>query len=239
MKSILDNFEMPKSSFRPKTTTDLFALILALKLGDPKAVRHYAQLAIKNSQDQMIFAFKQAMRTGETDDKGRRFHQELENVNSNISNGNGSRLIAIRVERRSIAAAIFSGERLEYCQVRQLPSDKDKVIGSAVRFIVWMTSQFSPDSAAIEAIPNGNEIQRRSLTVAIVKVMRERMLPIWEVAKRDLFWAYGCPPLRCRRELREVIADMWPVLLGTKSKTFIQDAVALGLYVQIERLFLY
>ena len=239
MKPILDNFEVPKSSFRPKTTTELFALILALKLSDPAAVRHYAQLAIQNTQDRMLIAFKRTMRMSKTDDRGRRFHQELENVRPNVSNGNGSRLIAIRVERRSIAAAIFSGERLEYCQVRQLPSDKEKVIGSAIRFIIWMANQFPSDSVAIEAIPNGNEIQRQIITAAIIKVIRERMLPIWEVAKRDLFLAYGYPPLKCRKELREVIAGLWPILLGTKSKIFIQDAVALGLYVQVERHFLH
>jgi hypothetical protein len=239
MKPILDKFKLSQSSFRPKTAADLFALRLACKLGESAAASHYAHLADKYSEAQMINAFRRSIRISKAQDIGKRFHVELGNVPSEISNGNGAHLIAIRVERRSIAAAVFYGERLEYCQVRQLPSDKDKVVASAIRFVIWMASQFHLDSAAVESIPDGNEIQRRVLTDAIVKALRERLLPIWEVTKQDLFRAYGYPPLKSRKELREVIIEVWPVLMGTNSKSFIQDAAALGLYVQVERLFLH
>lgn len=239
MKPILEKFKMPGLAFRPKTTTELFALIIACKLGDSAAVSHYAQLTLQNSESRMLVAFHHAIRIDKAQDLGKLFHLQLPNVPLDVPNGNSVRLIAIRVERRSVAVAVLHGEQLEYCQVRQLPSDKDKVIDSAIRFIIWMTNQFSPDSVAIELIPNGNEIQRRILTDAIIKTMRDRLLPIWEVSKQDLFRAYGYPPLKCRKELRDVITGLWPVLLGANSRTFIQDAVALGLYVQMERRFLH
>jgi hypothetical protein len=237
MEPILGKFKT--TLFRPKTTTDLFALRLACKLGDSAAASHYAQLASQYSEARMLTAFRRTIAIREGQGLGKRFHRELENVRFDNSNGNGAHLIAIRVERRSIAAAVFHGQNLEYCQVRQLSSDKNKVVGSAIRFITWMAGQFQLDSVAIESIPNGNEIQRGILTDAIIQALRERLLPIWETSKQDLFRAYGYPPLKCRKELREAITDIWPVLAGTNGKTFIQDAVALGLYVQIERLFLH
>jgi hypothetical protein len=237
MEPILEKFKV--SAFKPRTVSDLLALRLAWKLGDSSAASHYAQLVSRHSEAQLLTAFRRTILVKREQDLGKRFHVELERVGSDVSNGNGAHLIAIRVERRSIAAAVFFGQQLEYCDLRQLPSDKDKVVGSAVRFFNWIASQFQLDSAAIETIPNGNEIQRQMLTTAVIQVLRERLLPIWEVAKQDLFRAYGHPPLKSRKELRETITDIWPVLSGTNGKTFIQDATALGLYVQIERLFLH
>jgi hypothetical protein len=53
-----------------------------------------------------------------------------------------------------------------------------------------------------------------------------------------LLEACGHPALKSRGELREVATAIWPVLIGTHAKVFIQDAAILGLYVQNERLFI-
>jgi hypothetical protein len=73
---------------------------------------------------------------------------------------------------------------------------------------------------------------------AICGALRQFILPIWEIPRTALLEAYGHPPLKSRRELRQIATTIWPVLAGTHAKVFIQDAAVLGLYVQTERLFI-
>jgi hypothetical protein len=147
-------------------------------------------------------------------------------------------LIAIRIERRTVAAAFFRGEHLEYTDARQLSSAHDKALASAVGFINWLLGRFPAESAALELIPNGYDFQRRVLHNAICQTLRDRMLPLWEIPKAVLFEGSGYPPPKSRAQLREVAKAIWPILEGTHAKVFIQDAAVLGLHVQIERLFI-
>ena len=147
-------------------------------------------------------------------------------------------MLAVRVERRSIAAAVFCGERLEYTQMRHLSSTKEKALSSAVGFVDWLLESFAIESVALEALASAEEIQRRTLTDEITKTLRDHMLLIWQIPKAELFAACGHPALKSRKEVREMITTIWPVLAGTQGQTFIQDAAALGLYVQTERLFI-
>ena len=239
MKSILDRFAPATSAFRPKTPSEFFAFRLAHKLGDATTAQHYVTLLGQYSESHFLIAFRRTFKARPRSDLGRRFHVELRNVHANGFGSNGAeKLLALRIERRSVAAAIFQGDHLEYTQVRQLSSAKDKALGSAVGFINWITDHLPVDSATVEAIEIGEEFQRRTLHEAIMQTLRDRVLPAWMVSKKDLFAAYGYPPLKSRKELREVISMMWPVLAGANGKTFIQDAAALGLYVQTERHFI-
>ena len=185
----------------------------------------------------MMTAFRRAVRSSDHD-RGRRFHVELHPHGNSGGNGRSATEAAIRVERRAIAVAGFAGEHLSYTQVRQLSSVKDRALASAAGFINWITEQFQLDSAAVESIPIKEEIHRKALNDEVIRILRDRMLPIWEVSKQDLFHAFGHPPLKSRKELRQVISNIWPVLAGSNGKSFVQDAAALGLYVQTERLFI-
>ena len=137
-----------------------------------------------------------------------------------------------------MAVAVFYGDHLEYADVRHLSSTKDKALESAIAFIEWIADQFPVDSAALELIPNGNEIQRRIISTAIIDSLRARLMSIWEIEKSDLFQAFGYPPLKSRKELRAVVGDILLSLENVKSNILIKDAVALGLHVQTERSFL-
>lgn len=238
MTSILDKFDQRSVGFEPKTTQDLFALRLAQKLGDTPAAGHYAALAVEHSEARLLTAYRRTIRNAPDRDLGRRFHSELERASDNTSDMRSANLLAVRVERRSIAAAVFYGEQLEYTQVRHLPSAKEKASSSAVGFVNWLLETFPIESVALEALAGTEEIQRGVLTDVITETLRDRMLPIWQISKTQLFEACGYPALKSRKQVREVITAIWPVLTGTTGKTFIQDAAALGLYVQTERLFI-
>ena len=235
--TILDRFGPKPSAFRPRRTADLFALRLAQKLNDAAAASHYAELVTQYSEGELLTAFRRVLNSGARD-LGRGFHVELRHSSINGSNGHSFELASLRVERRAVAVAVFSGEHLSYTQVRQLSSAKDKALESAVGFVHWIAEQFRLDTAALESIPAGDEIQRQILTHAVVDTLRDHALPIWEVTKQDLFQSYSNPALKSRKELRELVTDIWPVLAGSNGHSFIQDAAALGLHVQIERSFL-
>ena len=163
---------------------------------------------------------------------------ELERGHSNSNHDHRINLISIRVERRAVAVAIFHGEHLEYTDSRQLSSAHDRALDSALGFIEWILDRFPVESATLEVIPNGDEFHRQVLQSAIHTTLRERGLPIWEIPKTDLLTGYGHPPVRSRRELREIATAIWPILAGTHAKVFIQDAAILGLHVQTERIFI-
>lgn len=150
-----------------------------------------------------------------------------------------AKLVAFRVQRRSIAAAIFLGTHLGYADVKHLPSDHQKAEASAVGFVNWIISSFDITSAVIEHFENGQEILRAQLHRTIEQNLRSSGAAIYKVGKAELLNSFGNSPIKSRKELRKVITTIWPILeakresgIGTKL-----DAVALGLYIQTERLF--
>jgi hypothetical protein len=211
---------------------------LATKLNDAVAARHYATLTEQHSEGRLFLAYQRAVALGRNTPLARSFHGELES----LGNRNGiyrpkHRLIAIRIERRTIAIAILNANHLEFTDVRHLSSSADQALGSAASFVTRAVDRFGVKSAALELIPNGREVQRLVLHQVITRALADRAMSITETSKNDLFRAFSRPPLRSRTELRRVMSAIWPVLDHDSGRPFTQDAAALGLYVQTERLF--
>ena len=148
-----------------------------------------------------------------------------------------SALAAIKVERRSVAVAVFSNRHLEYTQVRQLSSVPEKADATTAGFVNWILVTFDVATTALDQARNGSELRRVQLSEVVLATLRDAGVPVWEAPKRELFEAYGAPPLKTRKELREVVKSIWPILNGRNGDGGILDAVALGLYFQTERLF--
>ena len=83
MPSFFDKFIPASSSFRPRTTTELFALRLAQKLDDAPAVGHYVTLAGNHAESQLLCAYRRTLRMNGNGDRGRVFHRELEQTHAN------------------------------------------------------------------------------------------------------------------------------------------------------------
>jgi hypothetical protein len=239
MPTILSRFTPDYSAVRPQTVKELFGLRLARKLNDGDAAAHYAVLAARHSEECLVAAYHRAA-AGGAGGIAKRFHNELSRDDGCSDACNPRlKLLALRVERRAVAAAVFYGEQIEYTQVRHLASVGSKALSTAVGFTNWLVEQFSPDSFAIEVFGDEPEIRRRVLCDAVIEALRDRYLPYWPVRKSDLLMSFGHPPLRSRREVRNIVTRVFPILIGSDGQSFIQDAVAVGLYVQIERLFLF
>jgi hypothetical protein len=222
--------------FRPASTQEFFALRLAARLGEAANAGHFAQLADQYSEGQLLAAYSRALRSHA--DLGRRFHLELEPLkDKKIGDGSVGRLLAIRIERRAVAIAIFSGDHLKHADARQLSSAADKALDSAASFVTRFIEKFRFESAAVEIIPSGYQLQRTVLHRAVLEVLSHQAIGIREVSTKELLQAFAHPKLRSRMELRKIISDIYPVLDQSFGKPWTHDAAALGLYVQTERLF--
>jgi hypothetical protein len=172
-------------------------------------------------------------------DLPRSFHVELASARAQVGQEQTDRLLAIKVERRCIAVAVFVGQKLDFHDKRTLGAQPEKADASAVGFLSWVISNFEIESVTLERMTNGNEIRRAVLNRGVLDMLRGSALPIWEVNKRELLEAYGCPPLRSRTELRQAAQTiLWSMFNTDRPHSQELDAAALGLYVQTERQFL-
>lgn len=230
------------SDFSPGTVPEVFALRLAVGLGDGPAARHYAELVERWPADLLMIAYHRAVARGHNGNLARRFHDFFEPLkhrsDQNQGNGNATyKLAAIRVDRRAVGVAVFNGDHLVYARARQLSASPGKAISSAVGFIEHIMRQFEVKSAVIEAIPNGPERHRKTLQGAIVGALADDEINAGEVSKAELFRAFAFPPLRSRKQLKEIASRIWPILDEQSGGPWTHDAALLGLYVQIEAVF--
>jgi len=240
MMSILDQIQgASRSRFQPHTAQEYWALRLAQKLGDAAAARHYADLAATYSQESLMVAYRRALEHGHDVDLGRRFHQELARNGNRSTSIPNVRLAAIKIERRSVAIAVFFGENLDSAHVRQLSSIRAKAEASTVGFVNWLVEDFQIESAAVEIVPGSKILRRAALAQTVLEALRVAAIPVWEVSKPSLLASFGHPTVKSRVELRRIVASFWPVIGSGNNRNQMLDAAALGIYVQTERLFIH
>lgn len=244
MTNILDRVARSSSSarycqFQPSDQREYFALRLAQKLDDAAAARHYGELVEHYSEAQLLVAYRRAKAAGSHLDPARSFHLELKRLEGRPGDRPAvRRLAAIRIERRAVAVAILEGEHLAAPpQVRQLSSNSDKALGSAASFISRILQKYPLGTAALENVPRGDEVLRSDLMEIISRVLVEQNIGIWEVPKLDVLASFGHPHPRFRNQVRQVISAIWPGINGSFGSPLVKDALALGLYCQVERLF--
>ena len=240
MTGILDRFTQGRTGFQPASMDELFALVLAYRLGDYLAADHYATLVPEHSPERLVRVYHRALKAARRGGSlAAHFHAELKSGNGHVPSSHPVPLLAIKVERRSVAAAVFIGRHLEDIHVRHLSSVPSRAQSSGVGFINWIMNNFPIESAALECTVNVKDIRRVLLTNTIHEACISPLpLSLWQFPKHKLFEAFGYPALRSRKELRQVVLSMWPVLADRRAVDQALDAVALGALVQTERLFL-
>ena len=237
MTQILDRIaQSRRSTFRPASPDDYFALRLATRLGEPAAAAHYAELISHYPREKLIRAFHEAMDAAASGgNPGHLFHDYLPR-----NGGNGHiphiRLVAVRVERRTIATASFVGTHLDGRRVLHLSSNAVRAEDSTASFIRSVLSEADCSSVGIENAPGKQDSLRFLLHQTIVAQIRATDISLWEISKTTLLEAFGHPPLRTRTELRELMRTIWPPNFK-RSEICALDAIALGQFIQTERLF--
>lgn len=148
-----------------------------------------------------------------------------------------SNLASFKIERRRVSVAVFEDERLDYTASRHLPSVYAKALDSASRYVDWVTRAFHVEGAALEKSQSDSKTWKNKITKEIIRQLRDAGVPIFEVRKDALLGSFAHPPLRHRTQLREVVSSMWPILATKDNNASLLDAAALGLYVQVEKIF--
>jgi hypothetical protein len=224
------------SSFRPSSPDEYVALRLASHLGEPEAAGHYAVLTSQYSQAKLLCAYRRAIPATLGKVPARVFHDYLSANGASCRNGIAHpRLLSVRVERRAVAVAVFSGVHLEGRRVLQLSSDPKRAEDSIAAFMREVLHENDCPAAAIESVPG--DIRRAVLHRAILQECRANGMSVWEISKQTVFDALAHPPLKTRSEVRELMLRMWPMVALKRSQVCALDAFALGLYVQTERFF--
>lgn len=239
MTRILDRIAKSfHGEFRPSSPDDYFALRLASRLGEPEAAAHFAILVSQYPQNKLLSAYEKTRATGQPEQRlGRIFHTYLESSQNGNGNGARPRLLSVRVERRTVAVALFAGTHLEGRRVLQLSSDPELAEASSAAFIRTMIAETDCTAVAIEPAPGGEDSLRAILHHTVVSVITSLGLSLWEISKKTLLNAFGYPPLKNRPDLRRVMLSIWPTPGIKTAHLCALDAFAVGLFVQTERLF--
>ena len=236
MNNILDQFNAAPSSFRPRTASECFALMLAAKLGDTEHVPDYVKLCSEYPRGKLLSAYHRTIRSGQHPASLDQFKEDLLQPSAQFDDDE-TKLIALKAERRTIAIAGFTGDRLDFTNIVHLSSNRDKAFACAVGFLSKHIAHFRPDSATVEGVDD-EDTQRADLMRTLVAVLRRHMLPVWTVTKHTLFEAFGKPTIKTRDELREVAGTIWPIFPGWGTHSMERDAAMLGLHVQLGRPFM-
>src|SRR5438045_909273 len=102
-----------------------------------------------------------------------------------------SKLLSIKIRRRSVAVAFFSGRALEHMDTLQLCNEPEAVTDTVARFIATLLDIFHPDSAAI-GVSRGRLGERvKTLAETAETMLRAAGIPFWRIEDRMVLEAYA------------------------------------------------
>lgn len=145
-----------------------------------------------------------------------------------------SKLAAFKVFRRSATVAIFSGQNLDFVDVRHLSNVAKVATETLERFIDWIIHNFDPQMAALASEEDEAHLRTKLLTDAAEHRLLQSGIPIWRVTDRELLASYAIPALTQKQDLRRIARVMWGYVADQHQPAL--DAALVGLYVQVERL---
>ncbi len=146
-------------------------------------------------------------------------------------------LLSIRIERRRIAVAVFSGMRLEYHQVRELSADSHRAQETARRFLIWIVDAFNPALVVMESDGAAEGTRRAELAHVVAGTLMLLKVPRLRIAASEVMGSFAAPGLRTKKSLRSVAAMLWPEVAERHVHEATYDAAALGLHVQMKGFF--
>ncbi len=146
-------------------------------------------------------------------------------------------LAVFSTERRIAAVALFRGTSLQEVRTRRLPFEIRRAAVAYRRLVTQTLEANQPEFVAI-TVPSSKAGERVRMFYSFARELtQDSSIPFVEVEDVTLLKAYGHPPLKRKEHVRRIARTIWPVVNESKSKGAVVDALACGLYVQVERLF--
>lgn len=143
-------------------------------------------------------------------------------------------LMAISIQRRCLAVAVFEGMKLERMEVRHLSHDVITASTTVHRLIERLLRAHPVCHAVLDVIPDATTTRRADLARLAHQLLADRGIPASTISPATLQRALSLPPCRTRKALRDLVTVWWPALLPRFNTPTVLDAAALGLYAQIQ-----
>lgn len=147
---------------------------------------------------------------------------------------NNNPFAGIAISRRHLAIAIFQGHQLHHVIQRHVSSDIDQAERTVIELTRRTIEKFHLTSVAIREpkYPDG----RTAFIYSILNALfLESAVSMRAVDNQTLFTAFALPQLHHKNDLRETILRIWPALTEQKVDALGLDAVAVGLFAQLQR----
>ena len=117
--------------------------------------------------------------------------------------------------RRLMAVATLEDEAFSFHEARYVASRKATFDASMSKYFARLFDQFTPTAVYYYA-PAGAGTVTEQLMARLEQTAANAGIPARRLTKADLFTSVSLLPVRTRRELREQLSDLWPVLSGGK-----------------------
>lgn len=143
-------------------------------------------------------------------------------------------LAAVKVERRTVAIAIFRDHTLRYAEALSLSSNPKIAAASAIDFLLRTIHRFDIRKIAFEDAHTAEEARSAELLQQVEAALGSVGFGTMRVKKQTLFTSYSVEPLSSRRELHLIVGEFWPQLNTGDFPGAVLDAAALGLYADTE-----
>ena len=144
-----------------------------------------------------------------------------------------SRIIALRLSRRAIAAAMLKEEQLEFRDGRHLNSRRERAERSAGSYVERLVQQLAPTGVVIYA-PSTDDGLRSQVLRTVQTVLVRAGVSLRIVSRREMTEAFGSPPVRGWSEIRAATESFWPELtrLTSAVRPYVTEAAAVALYAE-------
>jgi hypothetical protein len=143
-------------------------------------------------------------------------------------------LLALVLTRRAIAAAALHDDEFGLYQGRHLTSRQDRVDAVVARYLERLLGQVHPFRVALSA-PRAEHGTTSRLRAVICQVLERAGVAVQDVERTDLLAAFSASPLRSRRQVQEVMQQLWPESAHVTGRVapYVAEAAAVALYADV------
>lgn len=123
--------------------------------------------------------------------------------------------LGLRLGRRLVAAVGLEDEQFVFNDSRYVAARKGTLNAGTTRYFGQLLDQLKP-AAVYYYAPTGQRTITEQLAVGLEQSAVQAGISAHRLTKADLFGSVSGTPIRTRRELREQLTDLWPVLSEVK-----------------------
>ena len=141
-------------------------------------------------------------------------------------------ILTLRITRRAIGAAAIRAGEASLLDGRFLSGPVERAIPGALRYVQKLIALTEPATVAIDAPKSEHSTLVSQLTDRIEAIIHEQHRTLLRLERQDVLAAFGVTRVIDRRQLRELVAILWPdtTRVAGNVKPFVADAAAAALY---------